>query len=173
MIKKSIITLLVIGFTIISYRFWQTNQIKPAPEISLITISGKKIELAQLKGKPVIVSFWATRKATDLHGWSRINTQRPRVLSPFLSVNIRVHPWLDNLQKSHGFTRMVTDQYTKTASTVSFFICENSCSSVARKSAEKPRNYTDDPTKIGCLVFQCVGVWVVVFYLWTSVFIRG
>jgi len=60
MINKSFITILVIGFIITSYWFWQTNQIKPAPEINLTTISGKKIDLVQLKGKPVIVTFWAT-----------------------------------------------------------------------------------------------------------------
>lgn len=33
---------------------------KAAPEFSLVDLSGKKVTLAELKGKPVIVNFWAT-----------------------------------------------------------------------------------------------------------------
>lgn len=40
------------------YLFSQTHAL--APNLSFTTISGKKIELAQLKGNPVIVTFWAT-----------------------------------------------------------------------------------------------------------------
>ncbi len=33
---------------------------KPAPDFSLLSLEGKKISLSQLKGKPVILNFWAT-----------------------------------------------------------------------------------------------------------------
>ncbi len=32
----------------------------PAPNIKVTTITGKKIELAKLQGKPVMITFWAT-----------------------------------------------------------------------------------------------------------------
>lgn len=40
--------------------FWQTPTARPAPELSFKTIKGESIELADLKGKPVLVTFWAT-----------------------------------------------------------------------------------------------------------------
>jgi thiol-disulfide isomerase/thioredoxin len=33
---------------------------KPAPAFSLVDLSGKKVTLAQFKGHPVVVNFWAT-----------------------------------------------------------------------------------------------------------------
>ncbi len=33
---------------------------KPAPAFTLVTLEGKKVSLADFKGKPVIVNFWAT-----------------------------------------------------------------------------------------------------------------
>ena len=33
---------------------------KPAPGFSLVDLSGKKVSLADFKGKPVLVTFWAT-----------------------------------------------------------------------------------------------------------------
>lgn len=40
--------------------FWQTQTLRFAPAVSFKTIKGDNLELASLKGKPVIVSFWAT-----------------------------------------------------------------------------------------------------------------
>jgi len=60
MIRKATISLLAVCLTSIAYWFWQSNQIKLAPEINLTTITGKNIQLAQLKGRPVIINFWAT-----------------------------------------------------------------------------------------------------------------
>lgn len=40
--------------------FWQTQTVRPAPAVSFKTIKGNSLELASLKGRPVIVSFWAT-----------------------------------------------------------------------------------------------------------------
>lgn len=55
-----LIILLLIGICITStwYIFSQINS--PAPDLTFTTISGKKIELANLQGKPVIITFWAT-----------------------------------------------------------------------------------------------------------------
>ncbi len=33
---------------------------KPAPGFTLVDLEGKKVSLAELKGKPVLVNFWAT-----------------------------------------------------------------------------------------------------------------
>ena len=42
-----------------AWQYW----LKPkpmAPELNLITLSGDKLNLQALQGKPVLVSFWAT-----------------------------------------------------------------------------------------------------------------
>ena len=33
---------------------------KPAPEFQLQTLTGEKITLEELKGKPVVINFWST-----------------------------------------------------------------------------------------------------------------
>lgn len=41
--------------------FWATkNQSLQAPDVSLMTITGQTLQLSAFKGKPVIVTFWAT-----------------------------------------------------------------------------------------------------------------
>ena len=40
--------------------FWQTQTVRSAPAVSFTTIKGDTVELAALKGKPVLISFWAT-----------------------------------------------------------------------------------------------------------------
>ena len=40
--------------------FWQTQTITSAPAVSFKTIKGDTLELASLKDKPVMVTFWAT-----------------------------------------------------------------------------------------------------------------
>jgi peroxiredoxin len=57
-INKQLIGLIFIGLIIAAGIVWQ-NQ-KAAPDVSFTTITGKKIDLAKLQGKPVIVTFWAT-----------------------------------------------------------------------------------------------------------------
>ena len=37
-----------------------TLQDKPAPAFTLVSLDGKKVSLADYKGKPVLVNFWAT-----------------------------------------------------------------------------------------------------------------
>ena len=59
-VKNRLIFLLLIGGVTTGLWFWQTESISPAPLAHFTTITGKKIELARLQGKPVIVTFWAT-----------------------------------------------------------------------------------------------------------------
>jgi peroxiredoxin len=39
---------------------WQRYQPQPAPDVTFTTIVGERLRLADLYGKPVIVTFWAT-----------------------------------------------------------------------------------------------------------------
>lgn len=55
--KRSLLILLFIGG--ISFWFFITSN-KLAPNLNFTTITGKKIELATLQNKPVIITFWAT-----------------------------------------------------------------------------------------------------------------
>jgi len=50
---------------------------QPAPEVAVTTLSGKRLQLDELQGKPVMLQFWATTCTTcvaeiphlkDLHG---------------------------------------------------------------------------------------------------------
>ena len=40
--------------------FWQTQTVRLAPNVNFKTINGETIRLADLKGKPTLVTFWAT-----------------------------------------------------------------------------------------------------------------
>ncbi len=40
--------------------FWHDQQKTPVPDALFTTITGKKIALKDLRGKPVIITFWAT-----------------------------------------------------------------------------------------------------------------
>lgn len=55
-----LIALFLAGLSIIAIWLGQTDSQTPAPPVTFTTITGKKIELVKLKGKPVIVTFWAT-----------------------------------------------------------------------------------------------------------------
>lgn len=60
MIKNWLTPLLLILLTSgLLWFFSQTNS-TPAPNVHFTTIKNKSIELAALKGKPVLVTFWAT-----------------------------------------------------------------------------------------------------------------
>ncbi len=49
----------MIGLLILGILFLSFNN-NPAPNVTFTTITGKKIKLNSLQGKPVIVTFWAT-----------------------------------------------------------------------------------------------------------------
>jgi peroxiredoxin len=51
----------LIVFTFIMTALWMNgNRVAFAPEVTFTTITGQKIALKALRGKPVIVTFWAT-----------------------------------------------------------------------------------------------------------------
>ena len=54
----SIFAILVLSS--IAYLWIAPSGAQQAPEITLQLIDGKKIELSRLKGKPVLITFWAT-----------------------------------------------------------------------------------------------------------------
>ncbi len=58
--KQSIVALILTGLIISGLGYWYAQQTRIAPEVTFTTITGKKIELKKLQGKPVIVTFWAT-----------------------------------------------------------------------------------------------------------------
>lgn len=46
--------------SLIGFEHWQRNRPIPAPTVTFMTIQGKKIALTELRGKAVLVTFWAT-----------------------------------------------------------------------------------------------------------------
>lgn len=54
----SIFVLLIISS--LGYLWLAPSGLEKAPEITLQMIDGKKVDLASFKGKPVVVTFWAT-----------------------------------------------------------------------------------------------------------------
>jgi peroxiredoxin len=46
--------------SLIGVELWQRNQPIPAPTVTFMTTQGKKIALQELRGKAVLVTFWAT-----------------------------------------------------------------------------------------------------------------
>ncbi|MCF6203882.1 MAG: TlpA family protein disulfide reductase [Methylococcaceae bacterium] len=57
---NKILILLVFVLLIIGFWFFTKQSQETAPNGVFTTITGKKIELASLKGNPVIITFWAT-----------------------------------------------------------------------------------------------------------------
>jgi len=58
---KSTISILVIAALILTAAwYWQTQTVRTAPDVSFKTIKGETIRLAELRGKPALVTFWAT-----------------------------------------------------------------------------------------------------------------
>lgn len=58
-LNKALPSLLLIGLAI-GLLFSTAKNNKPAPNVTFTTITGKKIALNNLQGKPVIITFWAT-----------------------------------------------------------------------------------------------------------------
>jgi len=57
--KHFVFTIIILSVACV-YGFAQTNNKQVAPNFSLKTADGTTIELAKLKGKVVVVNFWAT-----------------------------------------------------------------------------------------------------------------
>jgi len=57
---SKIASILLTGLLIAIVWFNHSASISPAPDVLFKTIKGETISLAALKGKPVLVSFWAT-----------------------------------------------------------------------------------------------------------------
>jgi thiol-disulfide isomerase/thioredoxin len=57
-IKRILIPLIVLG--LVAALFFSLSQKPQAPNVTFTTIEGKKISMASLKGKMVLVNFWAT-----------------------------------------------------------------------------------------------------------------
>ena len=57
-LKKLLIPIIIIG--LLAFLFLQLNNKPTAPDVTFTTIEGKKISMDSLKGKMVLVNFWAT-----------------------------------------------------------------------------------------------------------------
>ncbi len=51
---------LLMGLVATAAWYWQTQTVRIAPAVTFKTLSGENLALADLQGKPVIVTFWAT-----------------------------------------------------------------------------------------------------------------
>jgi peroxiredoxin len=60
--KAKVLLLGLLVLAVISTGLWFTfsKTVTPAPDVSFSTITGKQINLNALRGKPVLVTFWAT-----------------------------------------------------------------------------------------------------------------
>ncbi|MBD3670784.1 MAG: TlpA family protein disulfide reductase [Gammaproteobacteria bacterium] len=60
--KKDIILagLVVVILGAVGYVLFSPSGQKPAPEVTLQTLDGTKVSLSELRGRPVLVNFWAT-----------------------------------------------------------------------------------------------------------------
>lgn len=58
--KNKIVILSLLGLIGVGVWFWQTQTSLAAPNVSFKTIKGENIDMRALKGKPVLVTFWAT-----------------------------------------------------------------------------------------------------------------
>jgi peroxiredoxin len=45
---------------VLAYLWFTPGGFKEAPSVSLTTLDGRQMQLAELRGKPVLVTFWAT-----------------------------------------------------------------------------------------------------------------
>jgi peroxiredoxin len=59
-IKQKLGIFFIVSLLAIAAWYWQTQTLSPAPNAVFKTIKGETITLAELKGKPILVTFWAT-----------------------------------------------------------------------------------------------------------------
>lgn len=58
--KEALAVFLFIALIFLSGLGWLQTKHQDAPEVTFSTITGKKVALKELLGKPVVVTFWAT-----------------------------------------------------------------------------------------------------------------
>jgi len=59
--RRLLITLCAVAMlAILGYLWLAPAALKTAPDIGLMTLDGKELQLASLHGRPVLVTFWAT-----------------------------------------------------------------------------------------------------------------
>lgn len=59
--KKLFVPILTACLTVLTAAwFWQTQTVRVAPGVTFKTITGESIRLADLRGKPALITFWAT-----------------------------------------------------------------------------------------------------------------
>jgi peroxiredoxin len=59
--RTLLISLCALTLAAISGYFWRTSAgLEEAPDITVVTTTGERIPLAGMRGKPVLVTFWAT-----------------------------------------------------------------------------------------------------------------
>jgi peroxiredoxin len=46
------------------YLWWRSSGLEEVPDITVVTTSGEKLALAGMRGKPLLVTFWATTCST-------------------------------------------------------------------------------------------------------------
>jgi thiol-disulfide isomerase/thioredoxin len=59
-VKGILITLLLTASMLLAFWYKSSQSLGMAPDEIFTTLSGKKIELKKLRGKPVLITFWAT-----------------------------------------------------------------------------------------------------------------
>jgi len=64
-LKEVVFSLLVAGLVLGGVRMWKSQQLLPtdgtmvAPALALTGVDGAKLNLSDLRGKPVLLHFWA------------------------------------------------------------------------------------------------------------------
>ena len=59
--KEKIIALFVIALVgVLGFVWFSPSGLKPAPEVAFNFVDGRKLTMQELKGRPVLVTFWAT-----------------------------------------------------------------------------------------------------------------
>jgi peroxiredoxin len=59
-LKDGLTLLILLGFMVLMFRFGFHHSPETVPDLTMTTINGKNIRLVAQKGKPMIVTFWAT-----------------------------------------------------------------------------------------------------------------
>ena len=60
-LKEVVIAVIAVAvIAVLGYVWFMPTGVKQAPDVTLHTIDGRKIPLAELRGHPVLINFWAT-----------------------------------------------------------------------------------------------------------------